>query len=50
MNPVAPSSIASRMRPCHHVTASGFVKSMSAARFWKFETKRYGCPVGVFAT
>ena len=38
------------MRPSHHATASGFVKSMSAAGSLKFETKTYGWPVGVFAT
>jgi hypothetical protein len=34
------------MRPCHHVRASGFVKSIIAASAWKFEKNRYGLPGG----
>ena len=50
MKPSAPRSSASLMRPCHHVRASGFEKSIIAASAWKFEKNRYGCPLGVLAT
>ena len=50
MNPSAPRSSASRMRPCHHFTAAGFVKSITAPSLLKFDVNTYGEPSEWVAT